>query len=180
MTKHHDAQLQRPLRASSLSYHERNCTICRHPERDAIEEAFLQWRNVSNIKLEFKLPSRTSLYRHAHALGLFARRGRNLRFALEHIIESAEAITPTADAVIRAVHAYTRLNDAGQWIEPPAHVVVSSGSALHASLRPDASHSLPLRVDLAALPCTSAPASDTPEPLLQPGTPARAEIDATH
>ena len=75
MTKQHEAQLQRPSRASSLSYHERNCTICRHPDRDAIEEAFLQWRSVSNIRHEFHLPSRTSLYRHAHALGLFARRG---------------------------------------------------------------------------------------------------------
>ena len=102
MTKHHEAQLQRPSRASSLSYHERNCTICRHPDRDAIEEAFLQWRSVSNIRHEFHLPSRTSLYRHAHAVGLFARRGRNLRFALQHIIEHAAAITPTAAAVMRA------------------------------------------------------------------------------
>jgi hypothetical protein len=183
MTK---AYAPQPQRASSLSYHERNCTICRHPDRDAIEEAFLQWRNVSNVRLEFKLPSRTSLYRHAHALGLFARRGRNLRFALEHIIENAEAITPTAEAVIRAVHAYTRLNDAGQWIEPPAHVIVSSGSALHAALHP-------VGARVAAL--SAAPSGDSSslqlpasgfQPALsrvegnQPGTPVRAENDATH
>ncbi len=112
-----------------LAQHARKCSVCRHPERDAIEEAFLHWHDVSNITREFHLPGRTALYRHARALGLFARRSRNLRFALGLIIEQAEAVTPTAEAVVRAVRAYTRVTDTGEWIEPPAHVVVSSGSA---------------------------------------------------
>ena len=113
-----------------LSRHERRCTICRHPERDAIEEAFLHWRPASQITFEFKLPDRTTVYRHAHALNLFPRRSRNLRFALGLLIERAEGVTATAEGIVSAVRAYTRLTDAGEWIEPPAHVIVSSGSAL--------------------------------------------------
>jgi hypothetical protein len=112
-----------------IAQHRRKCSVCRHPERDAIEEAFLEWREVSDITREFHLPGRTALYRHARAFGLFARRSRNLRFALGLIIEQAEAVTPTAEAIVHAVRAYTRVTDAGEWLEPPARVIVSSGSA---------------------------------------------------
>jgi hypothetical protein len=114
----------------SLAQHERCCSICNHPERDTIEEAFLQWRSPQHLWCEFKLPSRTSIYRHAHAVGLFDKRSRNLRSALEHIIEDAERVKPTAEGVIQAIRAYTRVNRAGEWIDPPTHVVVSSGSSL--------------------------------------------------
>ena len=138
--------------AIDISHHERRCTICHHPEREAIEEAFLQWRKVSNLQFEFKLPDRTSLYRHAHAFGLFAQRSRNLRFALEHIIEESEAINPSAQGIVSAVRAYTRLTDDGQWIEPPAQLIISSGtrtisdSPKHAALpaRQSAPEALPL------------------------------------
>jgi hypothetical protein len=78
-----------------ISHHEPRYGICGHPERDAIEEAFLQWRSSLSIQLEFRLPSRITIFRHAHAFGLFERR-RNLRFSLEHIIEGAERVKPTA------------------------------------------------------------------------------------
>ena len=113
-----------------LSRHERRCSICQHPEREAIEEAFLHWRSVSEIRLEFKLPERATVYRHAHAFNLFPQRSRNLRFALGLIIEEAELVRPTAEGIVSAIRAYTRLTDAGEWVEPPAHVIVSSGSAL--------------------------------------------------
>jgi hypothetical protein len=101
-----------------IAQHRRKCSVCRHPKRAAIEEAFLQWREVSNITREFHLPGRTALYRHARALGLFARRSRNLRFALGLIIEQAESVAPTAEAIVHAVRAYTRVTDAGEWVEP--------------------------------------------------------------
>ena len=127
-----------------IAQHRRKCSVCRHPERDAIEEAFLHWQDVSNITREFRLPGRTALYRHARALGLFARRSRNLRFALGLIIEQAESVTPTAEAIIRAVRAYTCLTDAGEWLEPPSRVIVSPGSApvSRAAIAPHASPDL--------------------------------------
>jgi hypothetical protein len=104
--------------------HERLCSICRHPERDAIEEAFLQWQRACDIFREFKLPSRTTVYRHAHAVGLFEQRARALRFVLENIMEESSACAPSADSIIRAVRAYSCLDDRGRWIEPPRRLII--------------------------------------------------------
>jgi hypothetical protein len=121
----------RPARGlSANSHHTRHCIICHHPERDAIEEEFLHWHSPDTIAAGFKVPWR-GIYRHAHAFNLFERRDRDLRFALGHIIERAQRVRTTADSVIRAVHAYTRINSSGQWVEPPSHVIVSSGSAIY-------------------------------------------------
>ena len=157
-----------PDESPDESHHARRCSICRHPAREVIEEAFLHWRNVSNIKYEFHLPSRTTIYNHAHATGLFERRRKNLRSALELIVEEAERVHPTADSIIRAIHALTKINDAGEWIEPPAHVIVSSGSALYTSQLPvPARHSLGVGGSASSV-----------QPLVS--TPVETENDATH
>jgi hypothetical protein len=44
-------------------------------------------RSPAVITEEYGLSDRSSIYRHAHALGLFAKRQRNVRAALERIIE---------------------------------------------------------------------------------------------
>jgi hypothetical protein len=114
-----------PSPSLDLVQHQRRCAVCKHPEREAIEEAFLQWRNVFGIATEFGLPNRSSVYRHAHAFGLFPRRQARLRFALEHVIEGAESVQPNASAVVDAVRAYAHLDDSGRWIESPTtHFVV--------------------------------------------------------
>lgn len=110
----------------SRDNHERHCSICNSPDREAIEEAFLHWDDPWSIGREFEVGYR-SVYRHAHARGLFAIRERNMRFALGHIIERSRGVRATAENVIRAIRAYGCLNRDGQWIEPPIHVIVSSG-----------------------------------------------------
>jgi len=57
------------------------------------------------------------IYRHAHALGLFEKRRRNIRAALEHIIEKGGEVDVTASAVVAAVQAYAKINSAGEWID---------------------------------------------------------------
>jgi hypothetical protein len=136
MDKRTTAIFRRESPAPDLSHHERHCVICRHPDREYIEESFLSWRSPANIRCEFNIPSRTTIYRHARACGLFEQRSRNLRAALELIIEGAERVEPRAEGVIKAIRAYTKINSAGEWIEPPAHVIVSSGSALAARPAP--------------------------------------------
>jgi hypothetical protein len=121
--------------APELDHHQRRCTICRHPEREAIEEAFLQWRSINSMMSEFRFPHHSVIYRHAHATGLFARRGRRLRFALDHLIQNADQILPTGDNILRAIRAYSCLDDEGKWHEIPSQVIVSSGLAL---TRPEA------------------------------------------
>jgi hypothetical protein len=108
-----------------LAHHERRCSICHHPDREAIEEAFLQWRRVKNIDSDFKPDGGpTAIYRHARALNLFKQRNLHLRTALEFVIERAENVIPTAEGLVKAIHAYTRINDQGEWIDTPTtHIV---------------------------------------------------------
>jgi hypothetical protein len=110
---------------SPLDYHQRRCTVCHHPERAGLEEEFLHWHYVNNIATDYGVHPR-AIYRHAHALGLFDERSRNLQFSLGHIIHRAQIVRASADSVIRAVHHYARINRSGQWVEPTTHVIFST------------------------------------------------------
>ncbi len=112
--------------------HARKCAICHHPDRVRIEADFLNWRNADLISDHYDLHDYRPIYRHAHATGLFQRRRANLRFAAELIIEHADSVVPTAEGVLRAIRASARINDDGQWIEPPSHVIVSTGGRVTA------------------------------------------------
>jgi hypothetical protein len=107
-------QSDRPV---SIGRHQRNCCICAHAQREAIENDFVAWRSPSAIATEYALADRSSVYRHAHATGLFAKRQRNIRAALERIIERADSVDVTASAVVAAIGAYSKINSAGQWID---------------------------------------------------------------
>ena len=102
---------------ANLGRHRRNCTICRHPRRHEIEHDFVGWRSPARIVEDFGLADRSSIYRHANAFDLFAKRKRNIRAALEKIIEQADQVEVTAAAVVAAVQAYSKINAAGQWVE---------------------------------------------------------------
>lgn len=68
------------------------------------------------------MADRASVCRHAHALGLFVKRQRNVRAALERIIEKASEVDVTASAVVSAIQAYSKINAAGQWIDQSEQV----------------------------------------------------------
>lgn len=106
----------------SLGRHSTNCRICGHGKRAEIESDFVRWKSPARITTEYKLGNRASVYRHAHAFGLFEKRGRNVRAALERIIEQVGEVDVTASAVVAAVQAYAKINAAGQWIERSEHV----------------------------------------------------------
>jgi hypothetical protein len=91
--------------------------VCAHQQREDIEAAFIGWRSPAAIAEEYGLVDRASVYRHAHALGLFPKRQRNIRSALERIIEKAGEVDVTASAVVAAVQAYAKINAAGEWID---------------------------------------------------------------
>jgi hypothetical protein len=61
--------------------------------------------------------SRDSVYRHANAFGLMEKRRRNVRIALERIIEKAGDVEVNAAAVVSAISAYARINSRGEWVE---------------------------------------------------------------
>ena len=108
------SEIEKPV---SIGRHQRNCSVCAHQQREEIEADFVGWRSPGTIASEYGLADRTSVYRHAHALGLFEKRKRNIRAALERIIERAGDVEVTAGAVVAAVQAYSKINAAGQWID---------------------------------------------------------------
>ena len=131
----------------SLTMHEAHCKICASNMREELDEEFVDWHSVATIATAYRF-DRHAVYRHAHATGLFAIRDRNLRRALGLIIHRAEtAPKVTADTVIRAVRTLAHINESGEWVNPPTHVIVSSGAALQANAN------TPSSPELLATPC---------------------------
>jgi hypothetical protein len=116
-----------PLRNSSvsLSHHARKCAICKHPDRQAIDDDFINWRSHHAMAVEYQLPVRSSLYRHAEATGLLARRRRNLRGVAERILEQVADAPPSAASVLRALRIFTQITEDGQWVDPPKRSIVT-------------------------------------------------------
>jgi hypothetical protein len=115
----------RPKRTSksvNVGRHEANCSICAHPNRADIERDFIDWQSPKRIAEEYGLSGRTPIYRHASALGLLTKRERNIRVALVKIIEKAGEVDVTAQSVVAAIQAYSKINAAGQWIERTEHI----------------------------------------------------------
>ncbi|MGA8767134.1 MAG: hypothetical protein WB559_08945 [Candidatus Acidiferrales bacterium] len=113
---------------TALARHQANCGICRSEHTEEIDDAFINWESVNHIAREFNIERRV-VYRHAHATGLFPKRDRNIRRALGLIIHRADKVQcVTADSVIRAVQLLAHINESGDWIAPPTHVIFSSGT----------------------------------------------------
>jgi len=101
--------------------HETQCSICQHAEREAIEREFVGWGSPVRISTEYGT-SRDAIYRHAHAARLFEKRQRNVRAALERIIEKAADVDVNGATVVAAVGTYARLNTYGQLVERSQNV----------------------------------------------------------
>ncbi len=114
-----------PAKLSAVERHSRKCQVCSHPDREAIEKAFIHWRKPKLISRFHRL-SGGSLYRHARALNLFARRKANVRSLLENIMERGVETEITGDTMLRTIRAYVCLSDDNQWIEPTSNVVFST------------------------------------------------------
>jgi hypothetical protein len=127
MTPKRNTQLDRPGVPPPVDpeRHTRNCAICRSAHRQEIENAFLHWVSPHDIFDEYDLPSRMTVYSHAHATGLYEYRRRNLRSALDRLIEQADSASVSGDCVIRAIRAQSHLGDDGRWTDPVRHVIVS-------------------------------------------------------
>jgi hypothetical protein len=124
-----ESEKQRAIKSQSTATkrisrgrHSRNCTVCAHKDREEIEREFVSWTSALAITKQFRLRDRSAIYRHAHAFGLFAKRQRNVRAALEKIIEQAGDVEVSSTAVVAAVQAYAKVNSQGQWIERVEHV----------------------------------------------------------
>ena len=116
----------RRKRRPAPTRHSRKCSVCRHRDCEAIEQDFLSWRSPDQIATDYGIADHSSIYRHAHATGLFDRRARTIRLALSPIVERAMTVEVTADSIVRAVELMARLNGNGQLIAPTTHVIYDS------------------------------------------------------
>jgi hypothetical protein len=123
--REHEPQGPPSRHKATLKYHQIKCGICNHPDRDAIEEAFLGWIRPGELAREFELGHRTVVYRHAHALGLFKKRAYNARFALGLLLEQSDVVKPTGNEIIRAVRAFSCIDEYGKWTDPPRRLIVT-------------------------------------------------------
>jgi hypothetical protein len=101
----------------NLGRHQAQCTICLSSCRQEIEELFVDWVSPDLIIKQFTNISRDSVYRHAHAWGLFDQRKKNIGRALEKIIERVDFMSTTGSQVISAIQTYVKLNRLGQGTE---------------------------------------------------------------
>ena len=76
----------------SLGRHRRLCSVCQHAECEDIEAAFIVRTSPASIAVNYGLSDRASVYRHAHPVGFFPMRQRNIRATLERIIEKAAEV----------------------------------------------------------------------------------------
>jgi hypothetical protein len=110
--------------AASEDRHSRKCTVCNHPERESIDEAFLHWSRSERIVRDYNLPSLSALYRHAHACGLWNLRRTKIRLALDRLIERAGDCNPSGNAVLRAIEMSCRFDQDDRYVEPNKKVII--------------------------------------------------------
>jgi hypothetical protein len=116
--KSHETIQVKVAERPNLGRHAAKCRICSHPQREEMEQAFVNWWSSGKIAQEFGLRDRSSVHRHAHALGLSRKRWPNLRVALEPIIEQAGDVKASASAIVNAIQLCARINSRGELIEP--------------------------------------------------------------
>jgi hypothetical protein len=126
---------------SSFERHSRKCKICSHPDREIIEELFINWHSAQSIRGQFAMYHPFdwwAVYRHARAAGLYAKRRKNLRAVLDLLLEGVTNVSPTAHGVIAAVRAYSCLTETNSWVEPEKRVRITNHVYRHDSpARPD-------------------------------------------
>ncbi|HEV2299477.1 MAG TPA: hypothetical protein VGR72_13300 [Candidatus Acidoferrales bacterium] len=113
----------------NLQRHRRKCVICRHPEREMIEELFIHWHSpeaIANFLSDYDEINWVSIYRHAYALGLDAVRRRNLRHFFENLLDDAINATPTFAGVLGAARALGCVTEDGRWVEPEKRVTMTT------------------------------------------------------
>jgi hypothetical protein len=108
---------------SALERHTRKCLVCRHRDREEIESDFLHWHDMGDIVIDYKLPNRRALYRHARATGLYELRMANIRDAASLIAAKAEHCRATASSVLKAIQACSQIDELGRWIAPPSRTI---------------------------------------------------------
>jgi hypothetical protein len=102
--------------AANRARHASQCSICEHPECESIEHEWVNWHNTTVLSERYGV-SRDAIYRHARYLNLFRQRRKNLRGALEKIIERLDLAPVTGSVVLGAIRELAKLDAAEPKLE---------------------------------------------------------------
>ncbi|MBZ5672067.1 MAG: hypothetical protein LAO04_20375 [Acidobacteriia bacterium] len=98
-------------RSVNLGRHQSQCTVCQHPERQEIEEEWINWVFPTGIAERHGI-SRDALYRHAHACDLFSKRQKNRKLILEKILERVDWAPISGSAFLSTYKVYDKITSA--------------------------------------------------------------------
>lgn len=86
-----------------LIRHSARCRVCRHPRRDEIDRALIDWTSPRDVTQIFRLGSERAVYRHARIFGLLDKRRSNHQTALGFVIEQVRHVKATASSIVSAI-----------------------------------------------------------------------------
>ena len=101
-------KLEDEERSASLRRHQAQCGICRHPQCQEIEEAWVNWSNTTLLAKDYGL-SRDAVYRHARALDLFKEREMRVKLIYEKILERLDMVSVNGATLLAALRDYRAL-----------------------------------------------------------------------
>jgi len=94
--------------SASLCRHQSQCSVCSHPERQEIEDAWLDWGSTTLLAEKYGL-SRDCIYRHAHALGFFRERQKGIKRLYEKVLERLDTVEFSGSDLVKVLKEYTTL-----------------------------------------------------------------------
>lgn len=100
----------------NIGRHQSQCAICQHPQREKVENDYLNWTCVTDLA-RFCGVSRYSLYRHVHALGLDEQRRDHILLPIERLIERGDMTDLSGSTVLGAIQLYMKVTGAGQQVK---------------------------------------------------------------
>jgi len=94
--------------SASLRRHQSQCSVCSHPQQQAIEEEWVNWGSTTLLAEKHGL-SRDGIYRHAHALGLFRERQKRIKRLYEKVLERLDTVKFSGSDLVKVLKEYTAL-----------------------------------------------------------------------
>ena len=101
-------KLEEEERSARLRRHQAQCSICRHPQCQEIEEAWVNWENTTLLAKDYGL-SRDAMYRHMRAFDLFKVRQQRVKIVYEKIIERLDMVSVNGATLLAALRDYSAL-----------------------------------------------------------------------
>jgi len=95
---------------ASLRRHQSQCSVCAHPQREALEEEWVNWGSTTLLAEKYQL-SRDGIYRHAHALDLFRERQKGIKHWYEKVLERLDTVKFSGSDLVKVLKDYTALCD---------------------------------------------------------------------